>query len=530
MAGGNPARQKMINMMYLVLTALLALNVSSEILKAFELVNGSLTSTNANFASKTTETMTQFQKLYENDKTKAEKLWAAAQQAVKESEAMVKYIDGLKEDIAKEAGGWKVESESDPKIAVAKPDDLDISSRYFVKNQQNTQKGPELRQKLIEFENKMKGFLINEKGEKVNGPTIRLDTDEKKMNNEKKEVAWEVYYFAGIPVIAAITELTQFQNNVRNVEADVVTFLKNQIGADDVKFDNFATIIAPERPAVYTGEKFRAEIFLGAYSSTQQPIIRVDGRELPVKDGKAVFEETSGGIGDKEHKVVVSYKDAKGALVDLAPAKMTYSVFGGNATISHTGLKVVYKGVDNPFQIAVPGFEARNISVSTNPSRIRSLGKPGEYAIKPMPADQDIKINVSVKLPDGAVKSVGGEVYKARPIPNPEISFNPAVGPQSAVPRGQLRVFTLLYAKLGQSFVFADLDKYQVQGYSVLVVSKGSAKAPEQITCQGPALAPRAKAAFNEAKAGDLVVISEVKVKGPDGVTKILAGPTFSVK
>lgn len=518
----NPLRQQMINMMYLVLTALLALNVSADILKAFALVNGGLEKTNTDYLAKNNLTMAAFTKAYSNDKEKAQKVYDNAMKANAEADKMYKELQDLKEMMALKADNW---IEGSNKTAVNNDQDLEIAEHYFVTDEKG-KNGKALRQRLEDFQAKMKGFLINEDGTPTpNAVKFDIDTRSEFKDKDGTKKEWHEYYFGGVPVIAAITEITKFQNDVRNAQSEVTNHLFKQIGAEDVKFDNIIPIVASSTPAVYQGGKYKAEIYLGAFSSTQEFQAVANGQNLKVEGGKAIYEVTAGGTGPQKVDVKIIYKDAKGNPVTL-PTTTEYQVFTGQATISADQMNVLYRGLDNPMSVSVPGFSDAQTNVNWGGLPASKKG-PGKFSVKPTAGTSPkCTVSVSVKMPDGSTKSMGSQVYRVRNIPRAEVLFGGKPG--GPISKGELLTVRQIAAGLGPEFAFEGL-KYQVLGYTFVLSPRAGGQAPFVENVTGNQISGNAKSRLQSARTGDIIVIANVQVNGPAG-KQTLVGTSLTVK
>ena len=527
MSSGNPLRQKMINMMYLVLTALLALNVSADILKAFGLVNKGLGDTNDSYAKKTTLTMESFKKLRDLDPKKAEVFYNNAVKAKELAAKMYDYIDGLKEHIAKEAEGWlpKLDdngnevANSVDKKSVKNDQDLEVAVHYFVLEK----KGDELRAKLTQFDKDMKALAMTKDGKPAVEFKLAIGNPPKKEGVAK---TWPEYYFEGVPAVAAITLLTSFQNDVRNAEAEITNYNYKQVGAEEQHFDNLLAIVSSETPSVNVGDKYKAEIILGAYNSTQNPVMKVNGSPIQVKDGKGSYETQGNSPGEQNLKVSIEVKDPKTNAMKAYTTDAKYQVYKGQATISADKMNMLYTGLDNPISVSVPGFRPDQISASSSGAALRPDPKAGagHYYINPPVGFRGlIKISVSVKT-DGGTKPMGAMEYRVRPVPKPEILLGSKTG--GPISRGELNTVSFLAAGLGESFAFEGLN-YTVTSYTMVYAPRsGNAKF---VNASGNRITPEAKAMFTNAKPGDKIIFTEVGAKGPVGEKKV-NGPAFDIR
>lgn len=510
----NPQRQMMINMMYLVLTALLALNVSAEVLKAFALVNKGLEGTNTSFAEKNATVYEQFKKQLDQNQAKVKPFYDKAMTAKEEADAMFGYIQGLKDELVTLGEGW-----TDPELkeTVAKESDTEIGTDYFL----NKKKGEELRGKLQAFKDKMESLANN----KVVLNNLPLQEPPKK--KDQPQLSWSSYYFEGVPLIATITELTKFQNDVRNAESEVSKYLFGQIGAADYKFDKLIPIVAAARPIVLQGQKYEAEIFLGAFDSKQQPKIVVNGQEMKVENGRAKYEVVGSGEGMKDVKGKIIVKDPATGEDKAYDFSTAYQVFTGSAVISATKMNVLYIGLENPIEISVPGFPPDKIVASMSGGSLASAGRPGSFIAKPAnnPKIREAVINVSVKTADGSTKQMGTKSYRIKQVPKPKVFLGSKDG--GSITRAELKLQSVISAQL-ENFVFEGL-RYNIQNYKFVFAPKGGGRQQMVESVTGTILSPNIKSLLNTAQNGDIIIITDVRASGPTG-TVTLPGPVLTVQ
>ncbi|MDA9656356.1 hypothetical protein N9S96_01675, partial [Flavobacteriales bacterium] len=286
MAGGNLSpRQKMINMMYLVLTALLALNVSKEVLNSFFEVNSGVVRTTNNFSSKNNETYNAFTAAAELNPVKAGPFRDQALSIKKEADALVDYIQELKYNLVLLADKevylgqytdlegeviegnrtelpWSDLSKEKKKLSIANlsnKENRESSGELLV----NSGKALDLknlindyREKLIEVagDNDVLKFNINS----------ALTTADKRLSGQSVKISWEVYNFEDMPSVGALTLLSKMQSDVRNTEADIIKLLRENIDAGSLKFTSAEAIQIPTSTFVLRGDSFRSQIFISA--------------------------------------------------------------------------------------------------------------------------------------------------------------------------------------------------------------------------------------------------------------------------
>ncbi|MDZ4840336.1 MAG: gliding motility protein GldM [Bacteroidota bacterium] len=514
---GNPQRQKMINMMYLVLTALLALNVSADILKAFGLVNRGLGNTITGLTSKNDFIMGQFKTLKDNN-PKAAEPYDDAIKAQQISATMIAYLGKVKDDIAKEAEGWDYEQYPGEKVTVLKESDLEAPHRYFIEEKKG-QNGIDLLAKLKQFNVDMA---------KLNGGVIAIDTVSLKSTFKEKDGTkkkWAEYYFEGKPSIAAITLLTKFQTDVKASEADALQFNIKRVGATDFKFDQVKPMVSINTPSLNVGGKFEAQISLGAYDSKSSPIVKVGGRVIPVKDGVAIYNETANGMGTKNiNGEIVVKSPIAGEKDKVYKFETSYQVFTGGATISADKMNMLYVGLDNPISISAAGFRPDQVNASATGAALVKKGN-GAYVIKPLSINtREIVINVAVN-DNGTSRQMGKAVYRVRNVPKPEILLgSKQPGPIS---RGELTIVSQVNAGYGESFAFEGLG-INVTSFT-FVHAKRAGGTPYFETVTGNRVTGGMRNAFQGAKPGDVIVISEVSTVSA-GASKKSNGGSWTVK
>ena len=344
MALPKEPRQKMINLMYLVLTALLAMNVSSEILSAFKVVDLSLQNSSSNLtAANQTMYKSLIEKLADPKSAKKALTWQPyAEKARKLSDEMNNYIEGLKKSL-KEAAGLEIRNGKE----IFKEDNMDAATRLF----DTEGKGKELEAKLKAYKLAMlsidSGGKIKEKFEK----TLPVDIDPPiGQDGTKKE--FTIAYFHMTPTVAGLTLLSKFQNNIKNAENQVVTFCHEQIGAVVVPFDKTGVLVGQSSNYVMPGQEVSITAGVGAYSSAAAPQISIGGASVPVIDGKGTYKLIASGTGAKLLPVTIRYLDQDG-IPQTKTEEVKYVVgTPGGAAVMLDKMNVLYIGVDNPITIS----------------------------------------------------------------------------------------------------------------------------------------------------------------------------------
>ena len=497
MALPKEPRQKMINIMYLVLTALLALNVSSEILHAFIVVDKSLTTSNTNLTNANT-TLYKSLEAKLSDPLTAQKaaIWQPnAVKAQKLSTDMDNYINQLKADLKKEAGLKLVDGKEQ-----FKEDDLEAATRLFGNGPGGQNKGPELEKKLKEYKAAM--LAIDPEIAAKFTATFPVDVAPQ-LGQDGKEKDFTEAFFHMTPTVAGLTLLSKFQNNVKNAENQVVTFCHEQVGAVKVKFDKTGVLLGQSSNYVMPGEEVTITAGIGAYSSAAAPQISIGGSPVQVVDGQGISKFQASGAGMRKVPVTIRYKDQDGNdKVETKEIEYTVGTPGG-AAVMLDKMNVFYIGVDNPVTIGSPtGWDKTTVSMSGG-----TIAGAGSKRTVRVTAVGPASINV---VADGKPSKFE---FRVKKIPDPVFK----------VADGKVRMPSVTFKS--QQFCRADLENFDFDLKFAIVsatVYFSGANFPNvaQTSINGNSLAPLS-AFMGRCGPGSVVTFDNVKVQGPDGVRSI---------
>jgi gliding motility-associated protein GldM len=506
MAGGKEtARQKMIGIMYLVLLAMLALNVSDLVLKAFRNINDSLNTSKENVGNN----ITQLLKNYENTKAKesadnAERL-VRAKKAHAIGEDLIKYIDALQQQIA--ADGF------DENGDLTQRNNLDIGQNIMGNDNEN-KAGKKLQEKINQAGKELAALLKSDEGR----PTFMLQALDPAKPKAGEPKTWTGNNFGeGVPLTAFRTILTMLQNDAKNMEADVI----NKILADKpmVTLDQFEAVAVAPSSYVIKGQPYKAEIYLTASDSKSSPDITVNGSRVPTVNGKGVYTGATGSVGTFTWKGTIRVKDRTGKVTDYPTPTMTYQVAAPSASVSSDKLNVIYAGIPNPFTISAPGFPDVNASISGG-----SLsGGKGKYTVN-VPGSlvgREVTINVSGKngtatLPLGAYK------FRVKPIPDPVAKF---AGKKGGIMSANKMASTDQVVAELENFDF-DLS-VKVIKFQVTILRPRQDPLP--FYCTGDNFSSQAKAAIASLPYGSKVFIENITAQMPDGRQPALNPLVFTI-
>ena len=553
MAGNHPSelspRQRMINMMYLVLTALLALNVSKEVLESFFEVNKGIERTTTNFFSKNAETYTDFDNAAENNPEKYKRVRDKAYEIKEMSDDLVMLIQEMKYDLVYKADKGKVYLGEDREIfdeegklkeetliEDIKFEELTLTQKHqkigWLQNKSDRSTSGDLfwpkgkkdnrAKKLKDEIIKLGDFLMEVSGDnKQLVKSIESSTDVSDRKRKKKKISWEEYYFYDMPAVGALTLLSKMQSDVRNAEANVIDFLKKDIDAKSLKFTSAEGIAIPERNFVLRGDSFKAEIFITAKNESQNPDIYVgeydsigggeyqmigDYEIVKVKNGKGLFATRTTSEGIKKWGGLIAMKTESGT--KYYPFGGEYLVASKSVVVSPINMNVFYLEVDNPVKISVPGFAAADITASMLNGSLRATKKSvGEYIARPTKKGK-ARVTLFATI-DGKRTKMGAVEFRVKEVPPPK----PLIGGKSegVIEKQRMLAAGGIQAKL-EDFDFKGV-RYKVVAYSFTTVYKG-----DQVTetVNGQKFTTKINAIINNTKSGNTITVSNIMARRTD--------------
>ncbi|MEI8074587.1 MAG: GldM family protein [Bacteroidota bacterium] len=509
-------RQKMINMMYLVLTALLALNVSNEILNAFKTVNNSLNTASSMVEKKNIDIFKSFQKKLEDPKTKEKaEVWMPKAQKAKEiSDALYNYIEDLKHELKVEAGLKMVDGAED-----YKEDDLEAATRLLVEPAPTGKgQGKVLFDKLKQYKTEL--LAIDADIAKEVGPTLPLDLTPPPTSNKAVKDDMAYLYFHMTPTIAAITILSKFQNDIKNSEAQVVEYCHKEIGEVELIYDEFQAFAGTNSQYLMPGEDLIITAGIGAFSKAAKPNISIDGANVVVKeDGSAEYKTTVSGSGPAVKRVSISFIKPDGTIAKVdKEVRYTVGVPSG-LVVSTDKTRVFYQGLENPLSVTGGGGDEKVIvSVEGNGVSSRKDG-PGQYIVSCQTLGSAV-----VTATDG--KHSQKIIIPIKRVPDPLAT----VGGKGGGPIGAnvFRVQKGVAAEL-RDFVFEGV-KYEVTSFTLICTGKGFEEGLGVAEVTGYYFNSDAQALLKRCQPGSTVVIDEIKVKGPGGSRQLDQNISFTLQ
>ena len=505
-------RQKMINIMYLVLTALLALNVSSEILNAFKTVNRSLENTNNTVNNSTLTIMKSLEeKKTESATAERANIWyPKAEQVVATSKALYDYLGSLKTKIFTLAGG----STSDP-TQHFKEDNLDIVTKLMVRDGE----GKKLFAALAKYKTDILGIDSSIKTEFEKSLNIDLSNPP---GQDKKVRPLEIAYFNMVPTVAGLTILSKFQNDIRTAENRVVTYCHQKVGEVKVIFDTYTAIVGQNSNYLMPGQDLEIKAGVGAFSKAAAPSISIGGANVAIgEEGYALYKTQAGGVGAHSVPVRISFFNQVTGKEDVREVKVDYVVGSANASIALDKMNVLYIGVPNPVTISASGGgdDKVQVAISGGGGSINRVGN-GKYVVNVSQQSDDCKVTVSV---DGKV--VGVSQFRVRQIPGAQATVGGAISGDN-IAAGTFRAQGGVAAWI-KDFPF-DL-KYSVTQFTISTDSDDGDIVEAQ--CTGNAFSAKAiQIIKDQVKAGKTVYIDNIRVQGEDGQNKKVPSLIYYIK
>src|SRR5690242_18279621 len=504
---GLPAepRQKMINVMYLVLTAILALNVSNEVITAFKVVNSSLETSNTNIsASNNTLYKSLEEKLADPKSHDKAAIWEPkAMEAKTLSAEMSNYLDSLKHAL-KVAADLRMKWDGKDSVEDYRTDNLDASTRMF----ETKGEGERLKKRLEDYKAAMLNIDPTIKEQFAN--SFPVNTTPPK-TEEGKQKDFTQTFFHMTPTIAALTILSKFQNSIKNAENMVVTYCHSQIGAVEVHMDQVGVIVGANSTYLMPGQELKVTAGVGAYSSSVKSNITINGQAVNMVNGQGTYTTTVSGAGDHTIQISGSFIGEDGKPVPVRQT-LTYTVgTPGGAAVMLDKMNVFYIGVSNPVTInSGTGAEKTNASISSG--SISKVG-PGKYIVR-VTNPGKTTINVSA---EGRTTPFE---FRVKQIPDPVFKVGPSKGG---------RIQSVVFKN--QQYCRADLENFDfAANFSVVsaTVYFSGANFPsvQQATIYGPNLGS-IQAQLSRCIPGTSVTFDNVKVKGPDGKERVIQGPGF---
>ena len=509
MAAANSPRQRMINLMYLVFIAMMALNMGKEVLSAFGLMNEKLQTANERYQLTNEAAFAELERKEQEKPEDYKEALEKARQVRELSNEYYAYLNTLKEEVMSQAS-----NKTDNQVM----DKADFLDEKFFKTDGLKPEG----QKFLDEINKYRTQLVSLLGakdealKKIIEERFSTGENNKVKDREGNTIGWVQYNYEGFPYIASVTKFSQLQSDIRQTEQDFYKAMLGEKMKEELSMKHYTTLLEQTRGAYYTNQQFDGAIVLGRKDNSTKPKrvdLTLDGRklsesEVEVVEGKIRLKVNTGNVG--EHKIAGTlYYEQDGQETPVEVAQSFTTIPRPNeAVISADKMNVVYRGVVNPMTISMPGVPDSQVTASA-PGLSRKSGP--NYIMKPNVGSAEVTINVTGTFEGQKFSS--SKKFRVKDIPKPEGAILRTTG---AV---KLAKANILAGELSVAFNDFDFDlSTRVNSFRILVPGQPS------VVVQGNRVSASgaAAAAVNRAKRGDIIQISEIRysVSGYSGTPK----------
>jgi len=528
MAGALSPRQKMINMMYLILTGMLALNVSKDILNAFVVVNNSLVVTNKNFDSKVQDSYLIFANALKQNPEKVKEYYDKAMLVKKNTDELIGFIKDAKIKVIMETD--KISKDEalkvvDSVIAIKAKENFDDPTRVFCGVASENCTGAiasEIKKRIEDYKKKIYEILGKDK-DKIK---LSLITDGVYFDANKTKINWEQNNFQHMVLVAAITNLNRIIGEIKNAEFDAVNQLFSSVSNLDFKFDQLKARVVPKSKIVTVGENYEADLFVAAWDSKQTPEIWIGDFDTVTWKPKGPVQKletfvagigkfiSGGGVGDHIITGVIKIPSpTPGEQPRYFPFKDEYKVIPSTSTVSNTKMNVLYVGLENPVSISVPGTASDKINASITGGSIVRKGNGNFIVTVPGTLQgKTVKINVSATTASGTTKGAGSYEFRVMGIPIPKSYLTTAKTneptPKNLLIKGELK------ARL-MGFVYEGVG-FNIISYTVMRSGDG-----KKANGNGSKFNSEVISLINSTKSGGMLFFDLIKASGPGGIQQL---------
>ena len=503
-------RQKMINLMYVVLMAMLALNVSNEVLNGFSIVEESLNRTTSNSAKENQAIYEDFETQLKANPQKTKQWYDKAQQVRQMSDSLYNFAAELKQAIVYEADGKDGDVTN-----IKNKEDLEAASQVMLSP--NHGQGQNLFNAINSFRENMLKLVTDQKQRAIIASNL---TTEVPRNGLGKN--WQEYMFESMPAAAAVTLLSKLQSDVRYAEGEVLHTLVQNIDVRDIRVNALEAFVIPNSQTIVRGDKFSAHIVMAAVDTTQVPDIYIGNQKVDLKDN--LYERICGATGDFTLAGYLETVNGNGEKV-RRDFSQKYTVVDPSATVSADLMNMLYAGYNNPISVSVPGVPLSKVQATMTNGTLQAVG-PGKYIARPAKIGENATITV-VSTNTGRAQQMGQFTFRVRrlPDPTPYITINDEHGNPTRFKGGGLVKGQLVGANtLGAAIDDGILDiAFRVQSFETVFFDNMGNAVP--IVSEGASFSGRQKDTFRKLTRNRRFYISRVTVIGPDGLTRTLQNP-----
>ena len=505
-------RQKMINLMYVVLMAMLALNVSTEVLNGFSIVEESLNRTTAGSVKENKLVYDNLDMQMRQNPAKVGEWFNKAQEVRRMCDSLYNFADELKLSIAREADG------SDAHIEDLKnKEDLEAANQVMLAPGRG--RGQELYNAIQSFRKRIIGMTPDMSKQQIISGNLSTDIPARAKAMGKN---WQEYMFEDMPAAAAITLLSKLQSDVRYAEREILHTLVSNIDVKDIRVNLLDAFVIPSSKTIVRGDRFSARIVMAAVDTTQVPDIFIGGQKVNLNDG--LYETVCSRTGDFTLKGYMETVNGNGDKI-RREFSQDYSVVDPSATVSADLMNMLYAGYNNPISVSVPGVPLTKVQATMTNGTLQAVG-PGRYIARPSKIGQDATITVT-STNTGRAQQMGQYTFRVRKLPDPtpyiamrDEHDNPIRYKGGGLSKAQL----VLADKIGAAIDDGILDiAFRVQSFETVFFDNMGNAVP--MASEGAAFSSRQRDTFRKLARNRRFYISRVTVVGPDGLTRTLQNP-----
>ncbi len=498
-------RQKMINLMYVVLMAMLALNISTEVLNGFSIVEESLRRTTASSSKENQAIYDDFEAQMKKNPAKVRQWFEKATMVKDMSDSLYNYAENLKLLIAREADG----KDGDPRN-IENKDNLEAASHVMLAP--GTGQGRKLYEAINAYRNKILTFITDKTQKEIIANNLSTEVPKRENTLGKN---WEEYMFEDMPSAAAITLLSKLQSDVRYAEGEVLHTLVANIGLKDIRVNKLEAFVVPSATKLFPGDQLTAKMVMAAVDTTQVPEVYVNGKKITGD----TYSFNVGGVGEYNFTGYILTHDVAGNTL-RRDFNQKYQVVAPplaptGATLTADMMNVLYAGYRNPISVSVSNAPQSSVSVSMTGGSLTSVS-PGHYVAVPSAVGQDVTFNVSAK---GA--SVGSFTFKVRKLPDPTAYI--AMGTNRFKGGGLAKSSIMSAGGIKAAIDDGLLDiEFRVNSFETVFYDNMGNAVP--VASAGASFSARQKEMFRSLSRNKRFYITRVSATGPDGITRTLPG------
>ena len=505
-------RQKMINLMYVVLMAMLALNVSTEVLNGFSIVEESLNRTTGNSTKENLAIYEDFETQMKANPQKVKVWYDRAQQVRQMSDSLYNLAADLKLAIVQEADG----KNGDPQN-IRNKEDLEAANQVMLSLSGG--RGQELYSAINSFRQRMLKMVNDPKQREIIASNLTTEVPKNAMSMGKN---WQEYMFESMPAAAAVTLLSKLQSDVRYAEGEVLHTLVQNIDVKDIRVNALEAFVIPNSQTIVRGDKFSAHIVMAAVDTTQVPDIYIGGQKVTLQDN--LYERICGATGDFTLAGYLETVNGNGDKV-RRDFEQKYTVVDPSATVSADLMNMLYAGYNNPISVSVPGVPLTKVQATMTNGTLQAVG-PGKYIARPSKIGENATITV-VSTNTGRPQQMGQYTFRVRklPDPTPYIAMKDEHGNPTRYKGGGLAKAQLVASDaIGAAIDDGILDiAFRVQSFETVFFDNMGNAVP--MVSDGASFSSRQKETFRKLTRNRRFYISRVTVVGPDGLTRTLQNP-----